>query len=140
MEIQEIKKEFFCYRNGMLGETLRRYGDPHKIIFGLDVPQIASIARTIGTSMPLAEELWADADVRESRLLASYLFDPAVVTEERAISLALDVRTQEEADMLAFRLLKRLPHAASLLTKLEEAFQDSDAARMTAKTLRAHID
>lgn len=139
MEIPEIKKEFFRYRNGMLGETLRRYGDPHKIIFGLDVPQIASIARMAGTSTALAEELWADADVRESRLLACYLFNPTDVNDEKALSLAGDVQTQEEADMLAFRLLKRLPYAASLLSVLQEAAQTSEAARMSAKALRAHI-
>lgn len=139
MELQEIKKEFFRYRNGALGETLRRYGDPHKIIFGLDVPQIASIARMAGTSAALAEELWADAGVRESRLLACYLFNPADVNEEKALSLTGDVRTQEEADMLAFRLLKRLPFAASLLSSLDASAQDSEAARMAAKALRAHI-
>lgn len=36
--IAEIKKEFFTYRNGMLADTLRRYGMPHKVIFGLEVP------------------------------------------------------------------------------------------------------
>ena len=74
MTIQEIKKEFFAMRNGMLGDTLRKAGMPYAVIFGLNIPQLGEIARRAQEDTAerdaLARELWADTKVRESRLLA----------------------------------------------------------------------
>lgn len=133
--MKEIKHQFFTYRNGAVADTLRRYGIPHKTIFGLDVPQLAAIARGLTPSAELAGRLWADRDVRESRLLAAYLFPMAETTMERALELADDCRTQEEADMLAFRLFKRLPFAAELLARLQTDLRYEKAAR----ALAAHL-
>ncbi len=123
MTIQEIKKYFFTFRDGLTADVLKKGGVPHKMIFGLQIPQISAKARDLSALDPmerqaLAEELWKDKDVRESRLLACYLFDPDQVSEEIALQLASEVRTQEEADMLAFRLLSRLPFKGSLAEKL----------------------
>ena len=93
---------------------------PYKVIFGLQIPQIAGIARNLSPSMELAEQLWNDREVRESRILASYLFPVEEINLDKALNLARDVRTQEEADMLAFRLFKRLPFADSLLSAMEK--------------------
>ena len=136
--MQEIKKLFYTYRNGVVADTLRRFGYPHKVIFGLQVPQIAAIARelrfdTATERNVTAEKLWADREVRESRLLACYLFDPQTITHEKALELACDTRSQEESDMLAFRLLKRLQSPDLLLARLE-------SANRTAAALRNHLE
>lgn len=133
--MKEIKHLFFTFRNGMMADTLRRYGMPYKTIFGLEIPRIAEIARGLAPSAELADALWADREVRESRLLAAYLFPVETMTEEKAVALAADVRTQEEADMLAFRLFKRLPFAARLLDRLEA----DPATRRAARALRPHL-
>ena len=133
--MQAIKHLFFTYRNGAVADTLRRYGTPHKMIFGLDIPRLAEIARGLTPSMELADRLWDDSDVRESRLLATYLFPIDAITEEKAIRLASECRTQEEADMLAFRLLKRLPYAATLLTRLQSSPDCAHAAAALANHL-----
>lgn len=133
--MKEIKHLFFTFRNGMMADTLRRYGMPHKTIFGLEIPRIAEIARGLAPSAELADALWADREVRESRLLAAYLFPVETMTEEKAVALAADVRTQEEADMLAFRLFKRLPFAARLLDRLEA----DPATRRAARALSPHL-
>lgn len=133
--MKEIKHLFFTFRNGMMADTLRRYGMPYKTIFGLEIPRIAEIARGLAPSAELADALWADREVRESRLLAAYLFPVETMTEEKAVALAADVRTQEEADMLAFRLFKRLPFAARLLDRLEA----DPATRRAARALSPHL-
>lgn len=135
MTIQEIRREFFTYRNGMLADSLRFHGDPHEVIFGLEVPRLAEIARKVEPSMELASQLWADRESREARMLASYLFPVAEVDMEKAVVLASDVRTQEEADMLAFRLFKRLPYAAELL----ERFRREPKCAKAATALAAHL-
>lgn len=133
--MKEIKHLFFTYRNGAVADTLRRYGMPYKIIFGLDIPRIAEIARGLQPSLELAESLWADKDVRESRLLAIYLFPLEEMTEDYCMRLASEVITQEEADMLAFRLLKRMPFANALLSRM----QSDPTYGQAARALQAHI-
>ena len=73
--IKQIKHNFMAYRNGIVSDTLRKAGMPYNIIFGLQLPQIAAIAREYGASDELADSLWKDSGVRESRLLACYLHD-----------------------------------------------------------------
>lgn len=135
MTIQEIRKEFFAYRNGMLADTLRGYGDPHEVIFGLEVPRLAEIARRCEPSAELADALWADRESRECRLLASYLYPIDSTEMEKCVALAAECRNQEEADMLAFRLFKRLPYAAELLAELNRR----PDCRKAAKALSDHL-
>lgn len=136
MEIKDIKQTFFAFRNGMLADTLRNMGYPYRMIFGLNVPQLASIARDLGENTALADQLWSDRDVRESRLLACYLF-PKDISKEKAMELVKDVQTTEEADMLCFRLLKHLPFASEIVE--ETAGSDSDLVRYLSKMLLRHL-
>ena len=133
--IKQIKQTFFAFRNGILADALRKQ-TPYEIVFGLQVPQIAEIARSLKPSMELADALWHDSKVRESRLLATYLYPIEEVDPEKAIKLASEINTVEEADMLAFRLLKRLPFATSLLNAMESRDDISDYMK---KTLRNHL-
>ncbi|MBD5288042.1 MAG: hypothetical protein HDS28_03040 [Bacteroides sp.] len=133
--IKQIKQTFFAFRNGILADALRKQ-TPYEIVFGLQVPQIAEIARSLKPSMELADALWHDSKVRESRLLATYLYPIEEVDLEKAIKLASEINTVEEADMLAFRLLKRLPFATSLLNAMESRDDISDYMK---KTLRNHL-
>lgn len=134
--LNDIKKSFFTFRNGIVADTLRKAGMPYKVIFGLQIPQIADIARSLSPSMELAEQLWNDREVRESRILASYLFPVEEINLDKALNLARDVRTQEEADMLAFRLFKRLPFADSLLSAMEN---NPEIPQSSKTALRNHL-
>lgn len=134
--MDNIKKEFFAFRNGITADILRKAGMPYKVIYGLQIPQIAQIAKQYTPDMNLADKLWDDKGVRESRLLATYLFPTGEVTMEKAIELMQSVQTQEESDMLAFRLLKRLPFAQSLLQIAAHELKIEDYA---AESLRRHL-
>ena len=81
MSMQEIKKLFMAYRNGIVADTLRSAGmNCYSVIFGLNLPQLSAIARQITEThdrdafVSLADALWADKAVRESRLLALHLY------------------------------------------------------------------
>lgn len=111
--MKEIKQWFFTFRDGLTADVLRRGGVPHKTIFGLQLPQISELAKRYADlpaseCLELAERLWADDDVRESRLLACYLFPKELITPERAAVLESSVRDREELDLLRFRLLRYL--------------------------------
>lgn len=136
--LKAIKHEFMAYRNGIISDTLRKAGMPYNIIFGLQLPQLSSIARSYPKDSELAYTLWQDKAVRESRLLAPYLFPPEEVSEEKAFALASEVQTREEADILCFRLLKYLPFAdtlALLLSSEEEALPS-----YCGESLRRNLD
>lgn len=134
--MDSIKREFFAFRNGITADILRKAGMPYKVIFGLQIPQIAQIAKQYTPDMNLADKLWDDKAVRESRLLATYLFPTEEMTIEKALELMQSVQTPEESDMLAFRLLKRLPFAQSLL---QMAVNEPQIADYAAESLCKHL-
>ncbi len=136
--IKNIKHQFMAYRNGIIADALRKVGMPYDIIFGLQLPQLSAIARELGTSMELATQLWDDKKVRESRLLACYLFPKESVNEDKAIELAESVQTKEEADILCFRLLRYLPFAETLSLQLT-AYEDP-LVSYCGEALRRNLD
>lgn len=125
-------------RNGVVAETLRNAGDCHNVIFGLQLPDLTAIARELEPSEELAEALWADSGVRESRLLACYLMPHEAMTPDKAIGMAASTRTREEGDILAFRLLRHLDFAPSLARTLLAGKDDN--VRHTATALCRFVD
>lgn len=130
MEVKEIKHYFFARRNGVTADVLRRAGSGFEMIFGVDVPGISALAREIGFDKELGMRLWEDRKVRESHLLAAWLLDPGALSLEECVALAESVVDTEDAQMLAFRLLKHRPEVLPLLA------QES----MAARAMRAHLN
>ena len=117
--IKTIKQQFFTYRNGMLADTLRKAGDPHKMIFGLNLPQIMQIAAETGKNKALATALWTDEHgCRESRLLAPMLMPSQEFTIDEAMEWCSSVECVEVADVLCHRLLRGTDFACQLAQRL----------------------
>lgn len=116
-KMQQTKRHFFAMRNGIIADTIRRAGLDYKIIFGLNLPQIADYAAATGYDPDLAAQLRADVRCRESQLLAPMLVDPATLTLDDALAMAREVRTTEVADILCHRLLRRRPEMAAEITE-----------------------
>lgn len=115
-DLNDIKKEFYAYRNGIVADTLRKAGLPHKYIFGLQIPQLTAIANKRERNKTLAKLLWDDIESREARLLAAYLFPPDQISIDEARQLISGIKSREEAEIMAFRLLRFLPFARDLAT------------------------
>ena len=92
-------------RNGIVSDTLRKAGSPYRSISGLNLPQLAEIARETGRDETLAAILRADDHTRESQLMAPML-------AERTRSLCL-------------KLLRHIPDPVS--TAIEWASSAPDA-------------
>lgn len=121
MELRDIKFRFFTLRNGMLADMLRKQmASNHKVIFGLNLPQIKEIAANVGTHPGASTALWADKDCRESRLLAPMLMEPTA----EALQMLQEMQTPEEADVACHALLRRCPGA---LEAAVEAAKSDDA-------------
>jgi hypothetical protein len=138
-ELQRIRKLFYAYRNGMLADTLRNAGNPCKIIFGLNIPQLTEISHSCTPSLSIADALWSDKCCREARILATYLFPKELIDEDKAKTLMSDVQTTEEADMLTFKLLKHLPFATSLISNESETTDSGSLAKYLNKSLMNHL-
>ena len=116
--LQDIKKDFYRYRNGIVAESLRKLYDPDVLIFGLTVPQLMEIARKYPKDLKLGLQLWKDKKTRESRLLALYLIPVALLEKETAREMFLDIRNFEEADFLTFRILRNTSYSEELYNDL----------------------
>ncbi|MDE7409171.1 MAG: DNA alkylation repair protein [Muribaculaceae bacterium] len=121
--LPQIRKEFYALRNGMIADTLRKGGLEQKYIFGLQLPQIKELAERFrpdetDKSADLGRMLWEDRECREARLLACHLMPPAAMTATEAMEWADGAATREEADILAFRLLRYLTFANDIATAL----------------------
>lgn len=137
--IRQIKHQFMTYRNGLIGDQLRAAGITcYKIIFGLNLPQIANIAKETPRERELAQWLWNDKGVRESRLLATYIYPIEEIDMQCAEEMIIDIQTKEEADMLCFKLLRHKDFAPELIEK----FKDSQTPLLAycAKALSRNIE
>ncbi len=140
--MRAIKHQFMVYRNGIVAEALRNSGMPYHVIFGLQLPQLAQIARSLNQDKVIAQQLWNDKNVRESRLLACYLFPKDCITLNEAVELARSVQTTEEADILCFRLLRYLPFAEALVDVIKSTNGEENKSLISycATALRRNID
>ena len=116
--MRQVKRRFFAMRNGITADHLRRSGMGYRIIFGLNLPQIAEIAADFSPDDELADALWANSTTRESRLMAPMLYDHADIIIDKALAMASQTAEIEEADVLCHRLLRHLPFAHSLPSML----------------------
>ena len=57
-DIQNIKKELRASMNGILSAKMREAGAPYKLVFGVELPRLQSIAREFAPSRTLAQQLW----------------------------------------------------------------------------------
>lgn len=127
--LKAIKHDFMAYRNGIVADTLRKAGDPHPIIFGLQLPQIASIASGLPKDAALAKTLWDDRNVRESRLLACRIYPPMELDLEKAMDMIKDIRSREEADILTFYLLRHTGLMSEILDNLSKESEELEVER-----------
>lgn len=113
-ELQQVKREMFALRNGVIADTLRKAGSPYKIIFGLNIPQIKEIAQHLGKRNNLASTLWQNNSTRESMLLAPMLYNVEDFTREMANQWIDEAPTTECIDVLCHSLLRHTPYALDL--------------------------
>lgn len=136
-QMQLVKRRMYAMRNGIVADALRRNSPSYRMIFGLNLPQIAEIAASQPQDAAFAAELWADRRTRESLLLAPMLYPPAEMDEATALAWMCDVRDTEVADVLCHRLLRRLACACALVNACVDS--ESDMLRYTALRLMRNI-
>ena len=134
---QDLKKEFFAYRNGIIAEQLRAAGDPHTMIMGCQLADIITIASHYNKDTQLAQSLWYDEQHRECRLAATMLYPIEEFKMETALAWCNSVESVEVADVLCHRLLRHLDYAPALFDQLRQS--DTILVRYTAWRLALNL-
>ncbi len=135
--IQELKKEFFAYRNGIIAEQLRAAGDPHPVIMGCQLADVIAITRRCEKDARLAQALWDDTQHRECRMAATMLYPTEHFDMTTAIAWCHSVENVEIADILCHRLLRHLDYAPQLWQQLRGS--DEPLVRYTAYRLLLNL-
>lgn len=141
--LQQVKRSFFALRNGAIGEIMRRQGAEYKIIFGLNIPQLVSIAKQTPHDAQLAQKLWDNKTTRESQLLAPMIFPKEQFSIEIATQWINTISTTEVADILCHKLLKHMDYAIELAEGLINSKRSIDryvALRLLFNLLPNHIE
>ena len=112
--IKEIKISFSQFKNGMVSDALKQAGYPYKLIYGLQLTQLKEISKQFTKDFELANTLWEDSDIRESRLLSCHLFPLEKVGLKEGKRLIESLQTREEAEILVFCVLRHLPFSLQL--------------------------
>ena len=109
--ILDIKKELHAAMNGNLSARMRETGAPYKLVFGVELPRLQSIAEEFRPSRQLAQELWNE-NIRECKLLATMLMPPQEFLPEIADIWVDEIPTAEVAQVLCMQLLSKEPWCA----------------------------
>ncbi len=63
-------------------EGMAKFGITPRKTYGVSIPSLRKMAKEIGKNHELALQLW-EMDIRETRILASMIDEPELVTEEQ---------------------------------------------------------
>ena len=110
--------------NGVVSTSMRTKGMPYKVNFGVSLPQMKQIAARYTPDAALARRLWSE-DIRESRLLATFLMPHVDFSDDEALQWMQQANTPELSDFLAMNLLQHLPSAGELTLR---AIEGGDAS------------
>ena len=105
--MQEIKREMYAMRNGIVADALRKAGSPYRFIMGVNLPQLKEIAARQDRDSALVAELRGDTACRESQLLAPLIADADGLTPEEALEWIRTSTSREATDILCHALLRR---------------------------------
>lgn len=148
-QLSAIHRLFRGRQNIVTSNLLREHGYLYKVAFGCSLPDIKSVAAMIrdgfdDSESPLhgldpvevAESLWADDNIRESKLTAPMIYPRGTMSVETAERWAKSIPTPEVADvvcMYAFQF--------GIGVTLIERWKDSDQPmlRYCARSLQKRL-
>lgn len=121
-------------RNGAVADTMAYYGKPYGLNYGVSLPTVRQLARAERRDHDFARYLWLQ-DVRELRLAALRLADPAQLAPGEFDFWAAGITTSELAEEAAFALLPGCGAFAELFGRWTEP--DAAPLRQYAALLAA---
>ncbi len=116
-KLREIKSSFRRAMNADLSDSMRAHGVIYKLNFGVPAPRMRLISESFDKNVDDATYLWNE-DVRESKILATYLFPKESMTLELAQQWVEQIKYTEIADQITMNLFSQLNYADELVDAL----------------------
>lgn len=110
MNLKKVLAELESMKNEDNIKGMARFGIVHKKAFGITLHDLGKVARIIGTNHELALRLWRTG-IREAKLLAVLIEDPAKVTPEQMDEWAGGFECWDDTDKATTGLFDRTAHA-----------------------------
>ncbi|MGZ7067281.1 MAG: DNA alkylation repair protein [Methanobacterium sp.] len=139
MEFQNIIKELESLANPEDVEGRVKFGINSNKAYGVRMPELRRIGRETGKNHELAQELW-EHGYTETRILASMIEDPRLVSEEQMENWALEFNSWDICDQCCMNLFRKTPFAYKKIhewSKWDEEFVKRAAFTLIA-TLAVH--
>ncbi|MCD7709959.1 MAG: DNA alkylation repair protein [Porphyromonadaceae bacterium] len=114
-QIKEIKCRFRQAMNGVISASMREKGILYPVNFGLTLPLLKKIADSYPRERKLAERLWKEP-VRESKMLATWLYPPQEMDKETACRWVKETPYPEIADLCCMNLFPYIAQAKEVAT------------------------
>lgn len=105
MQYNDILKKLKTLSNPEAVEGMAKYGIIPEKTYGVSIPELRKIAKKTGKNHALAQQLWA-SNTRETRILASMIEDPEMVTEEQMDSWVREFDYWEICDQCIMNLFR----------------------------------
>lgn len=134
MELGEIMAELESLSNPENVKGRFRYSIKSKKAFGVRIPELRRIAKEVGKDHFLASQLW-DEGYSETRILASMVEDPGMVTEKQMESWVVDFDSWDVCDQCCMNLFYKTPFAYKKAFEWSE--REEEYVKRAAFTLMA---
>lgn len=108
MNAQEALERLRAHSDTTAREGQARYGIDVSRSLGVSAPQLRALAKEVGKDHQLALDLWGTG-IREARILAALVDDPAAVDVEQMELWALDFASWDVVDACCCNLFDRTP-------------------------------
>jgi len=111
---KKIVRKISHMQNGDVAKILRNMGLDYKLSYGVSIPHLRQVVSEFEPNNELAFLLW-ERDIRETRILASSLFDVTDLPIEKARIIAKKIVNQELREQYSRNLFARLPYLPGLV-------------------------
>lgn len=108
--VSEVLESLRSLSNPEAVSSMARFGIKADKAFGVSVPALRKLARSIGKDHLLAQELW-DSGLHEARELATMIADPKQVTEVSMEAWVKDIDSWDVCDHCCGNLWDKTPFA-----------------------------
>lgn len=105
-KMQYVLKKLNSLSDAKAVEGMAKYGITPDKTYGVSIPDLTRIAKEIGVDHGFAQRLWK-MGIRETRILASMVDDPKMVTEEQMEKWVKDFDYWEICDQCCMKLFRK---------------------------------
>ncbi|MFA6403116.1 MAG: DNA alkylation repair protein [Salinivirgaceae bacterium] len=125
---KDIMHSISRMQNGEISKILSKMGIEYRLNYGVSIPHLRQLVTGFEPNNELAFILW-EKDIRETKILASILFENNTITFEQAIEIAGKLNNHELVEQFSRNLFSRLPF---LILLMEQWLEGTDWEKMLA--------